>query len=322
MGYIENITREFFNYLPELTRKGDFDEFWKKTIQQTKAVPLRAEKILIDYHSNHIKVYDISYNGMDDTRINGWFIVPTFVKKDKYPCLIHYHGFSGSRGEPSEFMHWIMMGFAVLSVDCRDQGGKTGNCASYTQGFALNNASRGIHSNFEYYYRSVYMDSVKAIDFAIEQEEVDASKIVLEGASQGGALAMAVSALDDRPTLAMVDVPSNSNIVSRIEGYHGAFSSVTEYLKKYPLETDSVMDTLSYFDTMNMADKIKCRVLASVALKDEICPAQMYFATYNRICSEKDIVIYPFNGHEGGGAVHTEVKLGYLKKHFSDWFEH
>ncbi|MEH7480974.1 acetylxylan esterase [Neobacillus drentensis] len=320
MGYIDDVTKDFYNYLPALTRRDDFDEFWKKTIQQAKAIPLNAEKILVDYPSTHVKVYDISYNGMDETRISGWFIVPAFMKKDKYPCLIHYHGFSGSRGEPSDFMHWITMGVAVLSVDCRDQGGKTGNSAAYTNGFVINNACRGVHDKDEYYFRAVYMDCVKAIDFAIGQEEVDASKIVIEGTSQGGGLGMAVSALDDRPVLAMVDVPSNSNLVSRIEGYHGAFSSVAEYLKMHPGETDLVMETLSYFDTMNMADRIKCRVLASVALKDEVCPAQMYFATYNRIYSEKQMEIYPFNGHEGGGSVQTEVKLAFLKRQFPDWF--
>jgi cephalosporin-C deacetylase len=320
MGYIEDVTKDFYNYLPALTKKEDFDDYWAYTIEQAKNFPLRPERKLVDYPSPHVRVYDISYNGMDETRINGWFIVPSFIKQDKYPCLIHYHGFSGSRGEPSDLMHWVTMGFAVLSIDCRDQGGKTGNSAVYTHGFVLNVASKGVHNKFEYYYRFAYMDCVKAIDFACEQEEVDISKIVIEGASQGGALGMAVSALDDRPVLAMVDVPSNSNLVSRIEGYHGAFSSVAEYLKKNPGQTDLVLDNLSYFDTMNMAEKIKCRVLASVALKDEVCPAQMYFATYNRIRSEKEIVIYPFNGHEGGGAVHTEVKLAFLKKHYTDWF--
>lgn len=320
MGYIDKVTNEFYSYLPALTKKDDFDAFWASTLQQAKAVPLKPEKILVDYTSTHVKVYDISYNGMDETRINGWFIVPAFINKDQYPCLIHYHGFSGDRGQPSDFMHWITLGVAVLSIDCRDQGGKTGNSAIYTNGFTGNVASKGVHNKFEYYYRFAYMDCLKAIDFASGLEEVDASKIIIEGGSQGGALGMAVCALDKRPVLAMVDVPSNSNLVSRIEGYHGAFSSVAEYLKKHPNQTDLVFDNLSYFDTMNMADKINCRVFASVALKDEVCPAQMYFATYNRIRSEKEIVIYPFNGHEGGGAVHTEVKLAFLKKHYPEWF--
>ncbi|WP_248927935.1 acetylxylan esterase [Paenibacillus hamazuiensis] len=321
MGYIEEVTRPFYSYLPELTKQDDFDAFWERTVAEARAVPLNPERKPADYPSPHVKVYAISYNGMDRTRIHGWFIVPAFLKKDKYPCLIHYHGFSGSRGQPSDFMHWVMLGIAVLSVDCRDQGGKTGNSASYTHGFTLNVASKGVHDKDEYYYRFAYMDCVKAIDFACAQEEVDAAKIVIEGASQGGALGMAVCALDDRPALAMVDVPSNSNLVRRIEGNHGAFSSVAEYLKKHPDQTDLVMNNLSYFDTMNMADKIRCRVLASVALKDETCPAEMYFATYNRIQSEKEIVVYPFNGHEGGGAVHREVKLAHLKKCFPEWLE-
>lgn len=166
------------------------------------------------------------------------------------------------------------------------------------------------------------MDCIKAIDFACEQDEVDTAKIIIEGGSQGGGLGMAVAALDDRPILAMVDVPSNSNLVKRIEGNHGAFASVAEYLKIHPGDTDLVLDNLSYFDTMNMADRITCRVYASVGLKDETCPPQMYFATYNRIQSEKEIVLYPFNGHEGGGTIHTEKKMAYVRECYPAWFEY
>ena len=40
----------------------------------------------------------ISYNGFDETRIHGWLILPVFLKQERYPCLIHYHGFTGDRG--------------------------------------------------------------------------------------------------------------------------------------------------------------------------------------------------------------------------------
>lgn len=321
MGYVSEVSRPLYDYLPALTKKDDFDQFWSDTIRQAKSVPLQAAKQQIDYPSPHVSVYDISYCGMDETRINGWFIVPTFLGKDRYPCIIHYHGFTGSRGVPSNFMHWIMMGFAVLSIDVRDQGGSTGDSAVYTSGHMMNVVSKGVHNKHEYYFRHVYMDCLKAIDFACQQAEVDPARIVIEGGSQGGALGMAVCALDDRPVLAMVDVPSNSNLVCRVEGNHGAFASVADYLKRHPEQTDLVFDNLSYFDTMNMADRISCRVFASVALKDEVCPPLMYFATYNRITSEKDIVLYPFNGHEGGGSGHTEKKLAFVRKHYSEWFE-
>ena len=70
---------------------------------------------------------------------------------------------------------------------------------------------------------------------------------------------------------------AESNTV--LEVLHGAFAAVADFLRRHPEQTDLVMDNLSYFDTMNMADRITCPVLASVALKDEICPPLMYFAT-------------------------------------------
>ncbi len=314
MGYIEDVSKELCEYYPPLTKRDDFDEFWETTIEQAKSVPLKAEMEIYDYPSPYVKVYSITYNGFDDTRIHGWYILPAFIKKEKYPCLIHYHGFTGNRGTPAYFMQWAMMGIAVISVDCREQGGMTGNCAKYSSGWMQNVTCKGVLDKEEYYFRAVYMDCLKALDFACSQEIIDSEKIIIEGGSQGGALGMAVCALDTRPFLAMVDVPSNSNLEKRVEGGHGSFASVSELLKVYPDKTDRVFETLSYFDTMNMAGRIRCKVLASVAMKDNICPARMYFATYNRIKSEKSIRIYPFNGHEGGREYHEEVKLRFLKE--------
>jgi cephalosporin-C deacetylase len=313
MSYIDEISKELFGYLPDLTKRENFEEFWNQTIEKAKDVPLNAKLELYDYPSPYITVYSITYNGFDETIINGWFILPKFISKEKYPCLIHYHGFTGNRGMPSDFMQWLLMGVAVVSVDCREQSGLTGNSAKYSGGSTMNVNCKGILDKEEYYYRAVYMDCLKAIDFACQQEEVDKGKIIIEGGSQGGAIGMAVCALDSRPYIAMVDVPSNSNITKRVEGAFGSFASVTEYLKLYPDKIDRAYETLSYFDTMNMADRIKCKVLASVALKDNVCPAKLYFATYNRITSEKQIKIYPFNGHEGGMGIQNEIKLRFLK---------
>jgi cephalosporin-C deacetylase len=314
MAYIDKYTDELFSYHPPLTKREDFDKFWKQTLEETKARDIKSERVICDYPSSHVNVYSISYNGFDDTRIHGWFIVPEFASEGKLPCLIHYHGFTGNAGRPGDFMHWITMGVCVLSVDCRAQSGRTGDAAAYSSGSTQSVVCKGILDKNEYYYRLVYMDCVKAIDFACLQEEVDPQRIIIEGGSQGGALGMAVCALDDRPWLAMVDVPSNSNIEIRVEGRHGSYAAVTDYLKIYPRQVEKVFDTLSYFDTMNMAENIKCKVLASVALKDDVCPAKMYFATYNRINAPKDIRIYPFNGHEGGGSLHEEVKLGFIRE--------
>lgn len=313
-SYINSVSKELFEYLPPLTKRPDFDAFWEETLGQASRKPLNALLKPYDYPSDYVKVYDIEYNGFDDTRIHGWYILPAFRETKNLPCLIHYHGFGGDRGKPANFMHWINMGIAVVSIDCRDQCGETGNCAHYSSGSTQSVVCRGVLDKAEYYFRAVYVDCIKAIDFAVAQPEINPDRILLHGGSQGGALTMAVCALDSRPYLAMADVPSNSNLEKRIENSHGAFASVTDYLKKYPFRTQQVFETLSYFDTMNMSDKIKCRILASVGLKDQICPARLYFASYNRITAPKEIVLYPFNGHEGGGSTHEEIKLRFLQR--------
>lgn len=349
MRYLKEKIGELENWRPELTREPDFGKFWEETLAEGRNVPLRPERRMVEYPSEYVKVYEISYCGFDETRIFGWLVIPRFVgegaegagnaggvgnaggagnadgmgnadggksaaRGPKLPCLIQYHGFTDSRGFPWQLMHWAMMGMAVLAMDCRDQGGVTGNCARYTgAGQVMNVVTKGLLDPREYYYRAVYVDCIRALDFAAGCPEVDDRRIVVRGTSQGGALGMAVCALDDRPALGIVNVPSNSNMEERIIGNSGSFSAVNEYLKHFPDNADQVLKTLSYFDTMNMADQIRCPVFASVALGDQVCPARCYYASYNRISGPKQITVYPFNGHDGAGNLHMERELWWVR---------
>jgi cephalosporin-C deacetylase len=52
--------------------------------------------------------------------------------------------------------------------------------------------------------------------------------------------------------------------------------------------------------------------LFSVGLVDEVTPASTVFAAYNHYAGPKEIAVYPFNGHEGGGTHHLKAKLSFL----------
>jgi cephalosporin-C deacetylase len=73
-----------------------------------------------------------------------------------------------------------------------------------------------------------------------------------------------------------------------------------------------VMKTLAYFDGMQFAARAKTRAMFSVALMDLICPPSTVFAAFNHYAGEKQIAVYPFNGHEGGESIHEERKLTLL----------
>jgi len=59
-----------------------------------------------------------------------------------------------------------------------------------------------------------------------------------------------------------------------------------------------VWRTLSYFDNLNLADRIRCAVLMDVGLQDDICPPSSVFGAYNKITARKEIKVYPYHNHE------------------------
>ena len=60
-----------------------------------------------------------------------------------------------------------------------------------------------------------------------------------------------------------------------------------------------IFTRLGYIDCQHLAARIKAGVLWGIGLMDQICPPSTQFAAYNRIGSQKDMVIYPDFGHEG-----------------------
>ena len=95
-------------------------------------------------------------------------------------------------------MQWIMMGMAVVSVDCRDQSNMTGDGAKYSCGHTESVVCKGILDKEEYYFRAVNMDCLKAIDFACAQPEINRDRIAIGGGSPGGALTETKKRTGDR----------------------------------------------------------------------------------------------------------------------------
>ena len=46
---------------------------------------------------------------------------------------------------------------------------------------------------------------------------------------------------------------------------------------------------------------------------DEVCPPSTVFAAYNHWQGEKEIRVYQFNHHEGGGEFQVMAKLKFLR---------
>ena len=75
---------------------------------------------------------------------------------------------------------------------------------------------------------------------------------------------------------------------------------------------DVVFRTLSYFDGLNFAARAKAPALFAVGLMDDICPPSTVYAAYNHYAGEKDIRVWRYNEHDGGGTFQVVDEIKFL----------
>ena len=301
------------HYLPERNEPDDFSEFWAHTLAATREHPLDVLVAPHDLDLPLVEVSDLSFAGFDGQRVHGWYLRPRRID-GPLPCVVHFLGYGDGRGTPLEWLTWPAAGYAVIVMDTRGQGarsrraGATGDSAGsespYVEGFL----TKGILDPADYYYRRVFTDAVRAVEVAHALGGIDRARIAVEGASQGGGIALAAAALADGVSAAMLNVPFLCHFSRAIEMTdNGPYAELLGFLRTQRDVADRAMETLRYFDGMNLAASSSVPSLFSVALMDPICPPSTVFAAYNHYAGAKEIDVFPYNEHEGGG-VHQDTR--------------
>lgn len=304
-------------YAPDVQEPADFDEFWSRTLSEARG--LAGETVIgeADPRLTRVTVRDVTFSGFGGHPIKAWYARPADAEGD-LPCIVQIAGYGGGRGLALEHTVWPSAGYAQLFIDTRGQGSTWGNGGDTPDPVGSDAAlpgsmTRGIASPETYYYRRVFTDAVLAVDVARALPGVDASRVGFTGASQGGGVTLAVAGLVPDLTFVMPDVPFLCHFRRAVDiAIEPPFTEVGQYLSIHRDVTDTVFNTLSYFDGVNFAKRAKAPSLWSVALMDPVCPPSTIYAAYNRYGERaggapKAIEVYPFNGHEGG-AQHQLVK--------------
>jgi cephalosporin-C deacetylase len=323
MAYFDSPLEKLEKYsLPDYEPK-DFDAFWAGTLAEAAKYPLDAKfEPVKDVPFKNIEVFDVTFNGFAGQPIKGWFVKPSGIM-GKIPCIVQYIGYSGGRGFATDHTFWAAMGYAYLIMDSRGQGGASPGSPGATMDIAdvlphkVGFMTKGVESPQTYYYRRLFTDAARAVDAAIANPFVDASRIAVLGGSQGGGITIAAAALvGDKVKLAMPDVPflcayRRATEITDSDPY----GEISAYLKTHRDRIEQTFKTLAYHDGVNFAPRIKARCLFSVGMMDTVCPPSTVFAAYNRIQAPKEIRVYHYNNHEGGGPYHTLEKMKFAAKY-------
>jgi cephalosporin-C deacetylase len=297
MPLIDMPLEKLKTYKPALTRRKDFAAFWSKTLKAALAQPLNVELQPEEYPARGVKVSRAFFDGFGGGRIAGWLLEPE--ARGRHPAIVVYHGYSGRAPGIMQLLPWACQGFVVLGVDCRGQNGSSTDAAVYPEGHRPGFMTAGILDADSYYYRFVYADGVRALEVAAGLDSVDADRIGVMGGSQGGGLSLAAAALaPKRVKLSAASVPYLCHYRRAVDMAEGPYREIADYIKAWPERCDRVFETLSYFDNMNLADRIRGRALVSVGLWDLICPPSTVFAVFNHMKCRKELAVYPCTGHE------------------------
>jgi cephalosporin-C deacetylase len=309
---------ELVDYRPEPLLPADFDAFWERTLDEARSIPLEATFDPFDAGLRTVDTYDVTFRGFGGHPIKGWLNVPRGAG-GPLAAVVEYIGYGGGRGLPHDWLVFSAAGYAHLVMDTRGQGGSwlAGDTPDPAPGGGTHHPgflTLGIEHPESHYYRRLYVDGVRAVEAVRAFPGVDAERVAVLGASQGGGITLAVAGLvgDLRAALPSVPFLCDMRRASELVDTH-PYVEIARYLRSQPHRVDEVFGTLAYFDGVNFAPRATAPALFSVALMDDICPPSTVFAAYNRYAAEKDIRVWPFSGHEGAPSPHTAEQLRYLR---------
>ncbi len=311
---------ELQRYYPERREPEDFDAFWQDTLTAARAFDLAPRFEATPTPLRTVSSYDVTFAGYGGAPVRGWLTLPAGTTQP-LPCVVEFIGYGGGRGYPTDHLLYASAGYAHLVMDTRGQGtawrvGDTSDPqadgAPHLPGFM----TQGVRDPRAYYYRRVFTDAVRAVEAARAHPLIDPTRVAVAGGSQGGGITLAVAGLQPDVTLALPDVPFLCHFDRAVTLTDSApYSEIAAYCRIHRDEVPRVFETLNYFDGLHFAARARATALFSVGLMDLVCPPSTVYAAFNHYAGQKDIRVYPFNGHEGGDARHSLEKLAFLNAH-------
>ncbi|MDQ1049297.1 acetylxylan esterase [Streptomyces sp. V4I2] len=315
--------RELEQYRPDPEEPADFDEFWLGTLKEAGQRDPVASARPADSGLRLTETWDVTFRGFAGDPVRAWYSRPAGVR-EPLPAVVEYTGYGRGRGLPHERLTWVNAGYAHLLMDNRGQGDQYG-CGGDTPDphagapGGPGPAVRGLLAPRDHHYRRLITDAVRAVAAVRELPGTDSGRVAVVGNSQGGGLALAVAGLVPDVAAALVTAPFLCGIRRALDLTDAApYGEITAYLSVHRGAEQAAYRTLSYLEGISFARRAQAPAHFGVGLRDTVCPPSGAYAAFNRygeladVDPSKEIHAYPYNGHEGGDAVHVRRQLDWL----------
>jgi cephalosporin-C deacetylase len=285
------------NIQPTVENPVDFDAFWQTAKEELAKVPMDAKMTLMPERcTEKTNVYHVNLqNYRVGARLYGILSVPK--KEGKYPALLQVPGagvrpYGGDIATAEKGVITFQIGIHGIPVDM--------NPSVYTDmgaGLLAGYWNYNMDDRDRFYYKRVYLGCVRANDFLTSLPQYDGINLAVVGGSQGGALSIITAALDARVKSLGAFYPALSDVTGYLFDRAGGWPHYFDKSNRAWNEKKDKIVTLSYYDVVNFARRIKVPGYYSWGFNDETCPPTSMFAAYNVISASKELYLALDTGH-------------------------
>jgi cephalosporin-C deacetylase len=313
MPLIDMPLDELKKYQGRNPRPDDFDQYWDKSLTEMRAIDPKVELVKGEFQVSFAECFDLWFTGVKGARIHAKYLRPKNSAK-KHPAVVQFHGYSGHCGDWWDKLGYVALGFSVVAMDCRGQGGLSEDVGGVRGNTFKGQIIRGLDSKDpqELLFRHIFLDTAQLAGIVMNMPEVDADRVGAMGNSQGGGLTLACAALEPRIKRAAPLFPflCDYKRVWEMDLAKDAYDELKMYFRLFDPQhkrEEQIFTKLGYIDNQYLAPRIRAEVLMAVGLMDTTCPPSTQFAAYNKIPSKKSLAIYPDFGHEGLPGFYDQV---------------
>lgn len=259
----------------------DFDQFWEAQIAKLKEVPVKATLTEVASTDPAFVTYDVKIDCPGERPVSGYLTKPRNAAPQSLKANGTYMGYGVSSAKP-----YTSPGTLMLCINAH--GIENGREPEYYKGLPLGKYGFDADENAKpetSYFLGILLRVVRSLEFLKEQPEWNGKDLIVSGGSQGGFQAIAGAALDKDVTKCFVNVPWFCDLggpsAGRIKGWR-------------PDDADG----LAYFDTVNLAKRVKAATTISAGLGDYVCPPSGVAVLYNNLGGEKRLEFVQGKTHQ------------------------
>lgn len=271
----------------------DFTRFWRQAAAELLRIPVdpRLEEVEVE-NLPGARQYKVSLASVKGGRVHGWLTIP--AGEGPFPAVLVVPG--AGVGRTGRAVSFVEDGMAVLSINVHgiepDREKEYYKHLNEELGLGWDYLWYGLSDPYQYYFRRVIQDCMRALGYLYTRAEVDTARIAVAGSSQGGYLSLMMAGIDKRVKAIIANVPGLCDHTGIL---YGRASGGPQLLK--PEAAEREIRTLSYFDAALAAQLIDAPAIIGVGFIDAVCPPTTVYAAYNNLRGEKAIENFYTVGH-------------------------